>query len=204
MTTKRPRRKPITAEELIAKLHADPEWVRQNAERERKWAAIEARGRVEEAHLLGDLRVVGWDLNSVWDFLKTREPYPEALPVLLKHLARDYSDGTRDGIARALAVRAARYAWPELIAHWRAAPEGSRTKDGLAVAVANAATPRDIEALIDLACDTSLGSSRIFLLRPLMRSRNPKAREALEALADDPQLEKEIAAWKKRRRQKSK
>ena len=200
----KPKHKPITAAELVAEMHANLDWVRRDMERRRKRAAMEARDRVEEAHLLADLRNVGWDLNSVWDLVNTREPYPEAVPVLLKHLGRDYSDPIRDGIARALGVRAARYAWPELIAHWRTAPEGTRTKDGLGVAVACAALPEDVPALIDLAYDTSLGSSRIFLLRPLMRSRNPKAREALEALADDPQLEKEIAAWKKRRRQKSK
>lgn len=58
--------------------------------------------------LLADLRRVGYRLESVWDFVNTAESYPEAIPVLLDHLRRPYSDIHREGIARALTVSEAR------------------------------------------------------------------------------------------------
>jgi hypothetical protein len=196
-------RKPKTAAELLAKLHADPGWVEAKAQREAMQRARSARLEVEEAHLLADLRASGWDINSIWDFVNMHEPYPTAVPVLLKHLSRDYSDWTKNGIARALAVPEAAYAWHEIVAAWKAAEAGSEAKDGLAIAVARAAPSGALPRLIAFAQDKSLGSSRIFLLRALMRSRSPAALEAIERLADDPHLKQEIADWKKRQRKKT-
>ena len=61
---------------------------------------------------------------------------PEALPNLVQHLPRDYPSPVRDGIARALAVPAARFAWPVVVRMYRQEPAG-RVKDGLAVAISN-------------------------------------------------------------------
>ncbi|MEA3044450.1 MAG: hypothetical protein QOH47_2288 [Sphingomonadales bacterium] len=195
--------KPITAAELLAKLEADPEYLRRRDEKDAELAAKAARWRVEEAPLLADLRLVGWNVDSAWDLVNTRTPYPEAIPVLLDHLRRPYSDRVRDGIARALAVPDARHAWPSLVAEYRAAPLDSEVKDGLAIAVAQTSSNAVLEQLITLAFDRSLGGSRLFLLRPLRRSRQPTAKLALAELADDPELAKEIASWRKRKRTRS-
>jgi hypothetical protein len=118
-----------------------------------------------------------------------------------------YSDKTREGIARSLAVPDARYAWPILVAEYRKAPMGKaedgfprHAKDGLACALAVTATNDVIEELIALAKDRTQGDSRLLLLRGLRRSRNPLAKQALEDLASDPDLAKEIASWRKRKK----
>lgn len=129
--------------------------------------------------------------------MNTRTPYPEAIPVLLDHLLRPYSDRVRSGIARALAVPDARYAWPLLVREYKAAPLDSEVKDGLGAALWVTSSDAVIDELIALAKDRSHGGSRLFLLRGLKRSRKPAAKQALDELSNDPELAKEIASWKR-------
>ena len=62
------------------------------------------------------------------------------------------------------------------------------------VAISDMAQPRDLPTLIDLLSDRSIGTSRIFLVSNLMRSKKPEGRAALLRNQNDPDLEKEIAA----------
>lgn len=173
------------------------------------------RLRLEEEPILRDLRTVGIEVRSIWDLVSRSTPYPEAIPVLLKHLRLPYSDRTRSGIARSLAVPEpmVREALPFLVEEYRKAPMGKgiiapgdteelrlEAKSGLALAVAAATTETDIDEFVTLARDRSLGSSRLLLLRRLKRSKSEVAKKALEDLATDPDLEKEIASWRKRSR----
>lgn len=199
------RKHPVTAAELAARLQADPEFVAKQQERERERMERSVRFRVEQEPILAELREIGWDVSSVWDLVNTSNPYSEAIPVLLKHLLLPYSDRTREGIARALAVPDARYAWPILVAEYRKAPMGQENgirldaKSGLAVALAATATDKVMDELIAIAKDRSHGSSRLLLLRALRKSKSAAAKQAIEELASDPDLKKEIASWRKRR-----
>jgi hypothetical protein len=209
-------RTPLTTEEL-AKLTADDfrrlkltddEESRLrliNQERKRQRAERSARRRVEEEPILADLRAIGWEVKSVWDLVNTSTPYPEAIPILLKHLTQAYSDRTREGIARALAIPDAKDAWPLLAAEYCKAPMGEENgirlgaKSGLAAALSAAATDDVIAQLASLAKDRSNGDSRLLLLRALRKSKTAVAKDALKELADDPALQKEIASWRKAR-----
>jgi hypothetical protein len=199
------RQPPVTAAELTARLQADPEFVAKQQERERERNERSARLRVEEEPILVELRELGWKANSVWDLVNTSASYRESIPVLVRHLLLSYSDRTREGIARALAVPDAREAWPTLVAEYRKAPMGEENgirlgaKDGLAVALAATATDNVIDELITLAKDRSHGSSRLLLLRALRKSKSPQAKRAIEELASDTDLAKEIASWRRRR-----
>ena len=97
-----------TTAEFLARLHSDPEWVRQNQERERKRQEFSQMLADEERPLLADLAAVGWQVESVWDLVNTAKRYPVAVPVLLEHLQRPYHNRIREGIARALTVPDAR------------------------------------------------------------------------------------------------
>ena len=61
-------------------------------------------------------------------------------------------------------------------------------------AISDMARPSDLDTLIDLLSDPSLGTGRIFLISNLMRSQKPAARAALLRQKDDPQLNVEIRA----------
>ncbi len=72
-------------------------------------------------------------------------------------------------------------------------------KDGLACALSVAVTDETLPELIALAKDRTQGESRVLLLSALKkrRNKNPLAKQAIEQLASDPDLEKEIASWRK-------
>jgi len=182
---------PMTAAELMKELEADPEYQAFLAEQERQIREAEAAGREEERELSADLARVGVHAESAWDLVNSREPYTPAIPVLADHLQRPYSPGTKEGIARALAIREAKSEWDLLTRLYRE-EQNERVKDGLAVAVSAASHQEVIEDVIALARDPQYGPSRLLLLRALERSKDPRAHETLRDLKDDPDLEKEI------------
>ncbi|NGO51586.1 hypothetical protein [Allomesorhizobium camelthorni] len=208
----------LTAEQFSRLALTDDEKARLreiNKENEQERMERAARLRIEEEPILADLRGVGRDVNSVWDLANSSSPYPQAIPILLKHLLRCYSDRTREGIARALAVpeMEVHEAWPVLVEEYRKAPMGkgilgpgdtkeyrSGAKDGLACALSVAATDATLPELIALAKDCAHGESRVLLLSALKKRRNTSqlAKQAIENLASDPELTKEIASWRKR------
>jgi hypothetical protein len=152
-----------------------------------------------------ELRRAGIELECLADLVNRSVPYPVAIPILLKHLSLPYSDVTRETLARAIAVPDARYAWPVLAAAYREAPTHSENgmrsgaKSGLACALTATVTEAVIDELVAVAKDRSNGDSRLLLLRGLKKSKSAIARQALEELASDPALSKEIASWRKRK-----
>jgi hypothetical protein len=193
------RRGPITAEELTRQLKADPSWLARRDARNRDLAEHEERSRREQSELVADLSAAGVSVRNVWDLVNTSRPYPNALPVLLAHLSKPYGEGTLEGIARALGVKDARpIAGEALLATLRAGSLSKRMADGMMVAISAMARASDLDTLIDIIATPLFGTQRIFLVKNLMRSKKPIARETLHALKDDPDLRSEIAARLKR------
>ena len=192
----------ITAGELMAQLMADPEWAARKQERDRISAERTAWLRKKEEPILADLRALGYNLELVSDFMNSPNYYESAIPVLLKHLIiTTYPDCVRETIARSLAMPQAQHLWPILADEYRKAPvskEQRGYKDGLAVALSATVTDATINDLISLAKDKTHGESRLLLLRAIKKSRTTAARNAIKELALDPQLEKEIASWKRK------
>jgi hypothetical protein len=199
------RQPPVTAAELHVRLQADPEFVARQKAQELALTKRVARHREEQAPIVSELREAGIEIRFLPDLIMRSVPYPTAIPILLKHLVQTYSDVTRETLARSLAVPDARYAWPIFVAEYRKAPMGQengiqlRAKDGLAVALAATATDNVMDELIAIAKDRSHGSSRLLLLKALRKSKGAAAKKAIEELASDPDLEKEIASWRKRK-----
>jgi HEAT repeat protein len=182
---------PKTAAELMAELQADREYMVERERQDEELRRKEAEWRRAEAPLVEQLREAGFEVDSAWDLVNTSTPYPAALPILLEHLERSYPDRVREGIARALAVRDARFAWETLIRLYRQEEASSNAKDGLAVALAAVSDDDVLDDLISLARDSAHGESRLLLLRGLKRSRTLQARTALEEFAADPVLGQE-------------
>ncbi|WP_315836917.1 hypothetical protein [Bradyrhizobium prioriisuperbiae] len=183
----------------------------------RRWERLQrsARLRVEEQPILADLHDVGLSVRSVWDLVNTSTKYSEAVPVLLRHLLFPYSDRIREGIARALAIPdpEVRKAWSTLVEEYRKAPAGwgviargdtkeyrLGAKGGLACALAVAVSDETLPELIAIAKDRSQGETRVLLLSALRKSKSSLAKQAIEELASDPDLAKEISSWRKPKR----
>jgi hypothetical protein len=59
----------------------------------------------DESALVAELRKVGLSVQSVYDLVNTASPYPEAYPVLVKHLHLSHLANIREGVIRALTVK---------------------------------------------------------------------------------------------------
>ncbi len=203
MTTKPKRpRGGMTAAEHEAWLKATGQYeamVERKRKLEEERQKRVAEWRKAEQPLVDELRAAGFDVESAWDLFNRKEPwnkkerirpYPEALPILFKHLQLPYPDPVREGIARALAEPEARSGWGILKRVFEADPSqsGSGAKFAVGLALANAADDSVLEDVIRLACDARHGESRAGLLFALCRSRQPRARAALLELREDPQL----------------
>jgi hypothetical protein len=169
-------------------------------------ARIEAQlrnAKEEQRELLGELREAGVDTDMVnrLPMTPTRE-YVHALPILSRHLHREYSEGTLESIARSMATPAASVYWDDLVAMYRKQRGKERTRPGnfamgLAAAVAASCPPARMNELVELLRDRAL-PDRVLLLAPLRkrRGRDPVIAEVLEELREDPDLVKEISSWK--------
>lgn len=98
-----------TADESERLFRACPEWVAEQEAREREMRAKEKHYLEEEAPLREELHRLGYPVKWVWDFVNAKQNYYlDAIPTLIDHLQRPYSDEIREGIARSLAMREAR------------------------------------------------------------------------------------------------
>jgi hypothetical protein len=188
------RRKALTAREFIDQRPFGPmdPAVRANLARqadERRARELEY-ARAEEP-VVADLRSVGYEVGSVWDLVNIKDDYPDALPVLARHLVKPYPPVIKDGLARALAVGRALFAWDLLRDQYLSEPDRS-VKDGLATALSAMVDRAHLAELLGLLRDRRHGPSRILLLRGVQRLRDPRGAAAIEELADDPDLHKQI------------
>jgi hypothetical protein len=191
-----------TADEVIRekeeRLRTDPEYRGKAEAVETNIAERVRRLREAERPIVADLQRVGVDVSSVWDLVNTANPYPDALPVLLSHLARGgYPDRVMESLGRALAVKPSVAVWDELRALYLQAA-GRGEEEGLAVALAASATKDEFPALVALLGETSRGSTRIHFLRPIKRLGGAEGVALLERLADDDLFGREATALLRR------
>lgn len=144
--------KSISAAKLMSRLQSDPDWVRENAEREATHKAAVERRREElgpqQAPLLADLAAAGVKVDSVWDLVNAKWAYPAAVPVLAVHLQRAYHPVLREGIGRALTVPEARGAAARIILSELQKPSGE-SPHSVRWVLANALTLVGDESMVD-------------------------------------------------------
>lgn len=135
----------------------------------------------------------------MWDLVNTDVPYPYALPVLLSHLERGgYPDRVMESVARALAVKPAIFAWDRIRRLYLQAKRPGE-KEGLAVALRAIAQKPQIDALIEMVQDETLGTTRVLFVGPILRKGGDRGMAVVESLRNDPIVGKEATALLKRR-----
>jgi hypothetical protein len=190
-----------TAKEHAKQLKRDPEYLRRRAEQEKVMAERKAYLSEAASPILADLASVGILTDDVWKIRTEKKENAKAIPILLDHLQRSYPSIIRAGIAQRLAVRATRkIGWKILVDEYRRTDiSDDHVKQSIASALAGASDDSVINDLIGLAMDKSQGNSRVLLLRGIRRSKRPEARQAIEDLANDPDLAKEIMSRRRGR-----
>ena len=161
-------------------------------------------GQRPEQPLLDDLRAIGISLDSIWSDSATTKVFPpQAFRIILQHLRSAYPRRTREGMAAALARREARdVVWDDVLSLYRVETDdtGGTIKEALAWAIHVMARADDLKTLMELTRDPGNGNSRLFFVRNLARTKNPKAFELLYDLRFDQDLREEIGRVLKRRK----
>lgn len=185
----------MTAGELLAELPDDPAYQAVRRERELRLGEVADQRRREQQPLLEDLAALGVNVDWVGSLQGIPEPDVRIYPVLLDHLRRPYSPWLLEWIGRAFGRKAARpIVWDTLIDLIKTHALERPATEGVMVAISDMARPGDLHTLTELLSDSSLGTSRIFLVSNLMRSKRPEARAALLRNQADPDLTEEITA----------
>lgn len=104
----------MTAAEFIRQTANDPEYQARLRELNVERDALRLRCELDEKALVVELRALGLRVMSVYDLVNNKPhpvlpskfvgPYPQAYPVLLKHLNLPHEPNIREGIIRALVV----------------------------------------------------------------------------------------------------
>lgn len=185
------RRGSITAEELEKQLNNDPEYRARVSKADLERRALQETLSRAERPLVDELRAAGIAVSSAWDLYKFPESAELAHPILVKHLRLDYPERVLEGIARAFTKEVARHHWQELLKIYRSEVRGE-AQEGLAATLSGSAVKVHYEDLLEILEDESLGSTRIYFLRPVNRIGNRisagAGREVIERLADHPVL----------------
>ena len=141
----------------------------------------------EYQELTDELLGVGIKIKSIYDLVNTKEKYPKAIPFLLKHLQKKYSDITKEGIIRALSVKEAKgVAAPLLIKEYLNTP---KEKEDFRWAIGNAVwttiTKNEVESILPIVLDKSNGWSREGFIFALSIVKDDTIKNVLIQAMDD-------------------
>ena len=144
----------------------------------------------EYSSMTSELADVGVMISSVYDLVNTAKSYPNAIPILLNHVNKDYHERNKEGIIRALAVKEARgKASPILIAEYHRTP---KDKMSLRWAIGNTIrmtiTEDDVESILPIVQDKTNGTSRQMFVVALGKVKSEKAENILINLLDDEEV----------------
>jgi len=171
-----------------AELENDPIY---QANRKRALARAAERSAMlaqDEGPMLQEIYEAGLEIESVWDLVNTGERYPEAVPVLLKHLEVKHHPWTKKGIVRALICPESQgIATEVLVRQFLLEKDGeSELKWLLGSAIAESATPENVSILVELVRDKKHGKGREFLTDGLIHLPSEEAKTLLTELLEDP------------------
>jgi len=178
------REGPILAWQLQEQLKNDPEYQARMREKYKQLDRLYQICLADEEGLLKELLDVGIEVECVFDLVNTRASYPTAIPVLLKHLQQEHHQKIREGIIRALTVREARgIAEDILISEFKKAPDRDYVEQLhkwlLANALAEVASEKYKDAILELLGDEEHGRARMMLPRALARFKGEEINKTL-------------------------
>lgn len=159
-------------------------------EQEKIRAMLEKELNNEIINLVHELSLAGINIISIWDLVNTKKSYPEAIPILIKHLLMQYHEKNIEGIVRALAVKEAKNkAVPALLELYN---NLSKEKMLLRWAIGNTIysiiTKDEIESIIPIVKDSTNGMSRQMFVLALGKFKNSKINDILKELLNEPDI----------------
>jgi hypothetical protein len=152
--------------------------------------AIENALNDETKSLLDELSQVGIAVTSLWDLVNAKGKYPNAVPVLIAHLTKYYSEKSKEGIIRALAVKEAiGKASPVLLDEYNKIPkENSLLRWAIGNTIYTTITDDDVESILSIVLDKTNGTSRQMFVAALGKVYSEKVEDVLINLLDDEEV----------------
>lgn len=145
-----------------------------------------------DQYIVAELSKIGVHVLSIFDLVKTKKSYPEAIPVLLNCLDRVDDPVVKEGLVRTLTVKEAEdVANKKLIQEFLAIPSSApQPEQILKWAIGNSlsviATDADYADLVNIVTSKEHGKAREMVVVALGRMKNPEAGKVLtELLSDD-------------------
>lgn len=144
-----------TAAEIEAELAADPEFQKRQREAEERSRQHAAMCNENARPIMEELWALGFEAESLADFIGTPDPYPEAVPVLVKHFQKSgYVEPVRHLLLSALAIPDAKgFAGPVILKELKAQKDKSSDWTWLlANTLREVATPdmkKEIKAILE-------------------------------------------------------
>lgn len=134
---------------------------------------------------LAECAAIGWVLNSPWDIVSARRLDERLLPILAKHLPRDYPIPKIEGIILALGHKEARPHALNLvrdILKREARSPNPRLPTAAANTLLDMATKADVAYFEDVLTDEAYDDYRVFFVRPYARFAKERAIPLLRRL----------------------
>ena len=105
----------MKASDLMKKLEADPEYKEMQKRKAQEFETQSALLAADERGLVEELNLIGYEIESVWDFVNNNNRYEflrkfngsyiSAYSILVKHLQVEHHPRIREGVIRALTVK---------------------------------------------------------------------------------------------------
>lgn len=153
--------------------------------------SLEAALKDEEAILISEINDTGLKINSLWDLVNYKFRYPPAvLPILIRHLQKDYSAKTKEGIVRALAVKEAKgLVGSILISEYRnSVKDNSAYRWAIGNTMYQTITPNEVGEVIQIIKDKSNGVSRQMFAAALGKVKDADSETILITLLNDDEI----------------
>lgn len=147
----------------------------------------------EIAPLIIELNMIGLEVNSIWDLVNSKKGYLEAIPILLEHLTRDYSEKNKEGIVRSLAVKEAiGKIIPTLLNEYNKSDiSATSLRWAIGNTIYTTITKNDedqILSLIQIVKNKANGKSRQMFIMALGKTKSPIVEDVLINLLDDEEV----------------
>lgn len=168
----------------------------EDKEKEKVGEALGLALRQQVKPLTDELAEVGIQAD-VWDLVNTSESYPDALPILVRHLSRPYHHRNKEGIVRALAVKEAKgIANKAVMKEYHRLPKENPEIDpdeqwifhyrwAFGNTMCVIVTEDDLDELIEIVMDESNGASRDGFVEALGKLKSPKVVDVMKQLVND-------------------
>ena len=183
--------KKLTATELMKKLENDKDY--QEKKKQKDFALKQKHELLvkEYKSFSKECKKLGYSLETAWDLVMVKQPYPDLIPILMKYLEeKNHSSKFREGIARALAVYDSSPYFDRLFELYKESKnECKNVSWAIACTLsASALTQEQFDIIEKMIYNKEIGNDRNALLNAIKRMKGEQKKRCLAYARQDEAL----------------